>query len=110
MSDIPWAIAWYGQRQCVWLTANGRRDFFEISDFQKAVNGLYVSTRTTDSKFFSNWFVGENQGWGAFLLQALVRRELPQGFPLKQSPEGLFANGELLLMDRDRWTAPEKNP
>ena len=20
MSDIPWAVAWYGQRQCVWLT------------------------------------------------------------------------------------------
>ena len=20
MSDVPWAVAWYGQRQCVWLT------------------------------------------------------------------------------------------
>jgi len=24
MSDIPWAMAWYGQRQSVWLTLNAR--------------------------------------------------------------------------------------
>ncbi|HWN94511.1 MAG TPA: hypothetical protein VNT99_05735 [Methylomirabilota bacterium] len=104
MSDIPWAVAWYGERQCVSVTLNWRKDFFEINDYQKTVNGLYVSTRTTDTKFFSTWFAGENRGWGAFLLQALVRREVPGGFPLRRAPEGLFTNGELLLMDRDRWS------
>jgi hypothetical protein len=70
---------------------------------QKAVNGLYVSTRTTDSRFFSSWFANENQGWGSFLLQSFVQHEIPDGFPLNKSPEGLFADGELLLMDRERW-------
>jgi 4-amino-4-deoxy-L-arabinose transferase-like glycosyltransferase len=106
MSDVPWAVGWYGERQSVWLTRNWRTEFFEISDYQKVVNGLYISTRTTDRKFLSSWFAGENQGWGTFMLQTFAAREVPSGFPLKHSPEGLFANGELLLMDRDRWSAP----
>jgi hypothetical protein len=105
VSDIPWAVAWYGERQCVWLTTNLRSEFFEIHDYEKTVNGLYVSTRTMDGKFLSSFLLGENQNWSAFLLQSFIRREIPGGFPLKHSPEGLFTNGELLLMDRDRWSA-----
>jgi hypothetical protein len=104
MSDIPWAVAWYGERPCLWLTLNWRKDLVEIHDYHRPLAGLYVSTRTTDSKFLSNWFGSENQGWCAFLLESFVKREIPQGFPLKHSPEGLFLNGEVLLMDRDRWS------
>jgi 4-amino-4-deoxy-L-arabinose transferase-like glycosyltransferase len=107
MSDIPWAVAWYGNRQCVGLTIDWRKSFFEVNDYGKPVNGLFVSTRTTDSKFLSGWFSGDNQGWGAFFFQAFARREVPPGFPLKSAPEGLFTNGELLLMDRDRWSVPK---
>jgi 4-amino-4-deoxy-L-arabinose transferase-like glycosyltransferase len=104
MSDIPWATAWYGDRQSVWLTLNWQKDFLEVTDSQKAVNGLYVSTRTTDSKLFSNWFGYDREGWGDFLAQAFLRKDVPTRFPLKRSPEGIFAHGELLLMDRDRWS------
>jgi len=103
MSDVPWAMAWYGERQCVWLPMTWKEDFFQVNDFQRAVSGLYVSTRTTDSRFFSGWFAGDNRGWGQFFLQCFVKGEVPAGFPLKYSPQGLFSNGELLLMDRDRW-------
>jgi len=103
MSDIPWAFAWYGRRQAVWLTLNWKRDFFEINGSYKKVNGLFISTRTTDGKFLSSWFGGDNRGWGSFLIKGFVQREIPDGFPLNQAPEGLFANGELLLMDRERW-------
>lgn len=107
MSDVPWAVAWYGERQCVSLTPSWRRDYFEINDFHKPINGLYVSARTTDGRFISNWYGGENRGWGEFMLQCFVRKEIPNGFPLKKSPEGLFSNGELFLMDNDRWSAPQ---
>ena len=106
MSDIPWAVAWYGDRSCVWMPLNWRGEFFEVNDWHKTVNGLYVSSRTTDARFISNWFAGENQAWGALLLQIFTRREIPKTFPLKYAPEGLFTHGELLLMDRDRWSAP----
>ncbi len=84
-------------------------EFFAINDFHKTVNGLYISTRTTDARFISNWFAGENRGWGKFLLQSFVAFEIPKGFPLKHAPEKLFsaANGELLLTDRDRWSGPD---
>lgn len=110
MSDIPWAVAWYGQRQCVLLPLSGTKGFFEINDFHKTVNGLFISTRTTDEKFISNWFTGENQGWRGFLLQTFVRQEIPNRFPLKYAPDGLFANWELLLTDRERWAAPATPP
>ena len=107
MSDVPWAIAWYGERECVWLPTTWKEDFYQINDYRRAVSGLYVSARTTDSRFFSNWFAGDNRGWGYFLLQCFVRGEVPTGFPLRYSPEKLLSSGELLLMDRDRWSAPE---
>ena len=75
-----------------------------MHDFQRNVNGLYVSTRTTDGRFISNWYAGENQAWSTFLLLSFVRREIPTGFPLRTAPEGLFTHGELLLTDRDRWS------
>ena len=86
MSDIPWAMAWYGERQCVWLTADGRKEFFEIHDFHKSVNGLYVSTRTSDARFYSNWG-GENRTWGRFVqtLHSACTRRLP---PPQPSPQG----------------------
>ena len=43
MSDVPWAVAWYGQRQCVWLTLNAQDDFFAINDNLKPVQALYLT-------------------------------------------------------------------
>jgi len=31
-SDQPWAMAWYGQRQCVWLS--NPSDLIKIHDYQ----------------------------------------------------------------------------
>lgn len=104
MSDIPWAMAWYGDRQCVWLTRTAGRDFFELNDMYKTVNGLFVSMRTGDAKFVSNWFGGTERGWASLLLQTFVLREIPRGFPLRHSPDGLSTLGELLLTDKDRWS------
>jgi len=109
MSDIPWAVAWYGRRQCVWLTVNSRKDFEEVTDQQKPVKGLYITARTTDSPFFSAWVSGDNQGWQSFLLEALIKREVPRGFPLRKAPEGMFNEGQVLLMDYERWQRPPKD-
>ena len=27
MSDVPWAVAWYGNHQCLWLTLNAQEEF-----------------------------------------------------------------------------------
>jgi 4-amino-4-deoxy-L-arabinose transferase-like glycosyltransferase len=68
MSDIPWAVAWYGQSQCVGLTLNARVDFFSINDYLKPVSALYLTPRTVD-----HWT--QSGDWGNLFLQMM--RVLP---------------------------------
>src|SRR6267142_5458536 len=55
MSDVPWAMAWYGQRQCIWLTPKTQPDFYDINDLQKPVNVLYLTSITLDSRIITDW-------------------------------------------------------
>ena len=77
MSDIPWAVAWYGQSQCASLTLSARGDFFTINDFLKPVSALYLTPQTVE-----RWTqVGD---WGNLFLQTV--RVLPADnskYPLK---------------------------
>jgi hypothetical protein len=105
MSDVPWAVAWYGRRQCVWLTLNAQDDFFAINDNLKTVQALYLTPQTTDGKFLSDWLLSSDRNWGNFFLGAL-QNQIPTGFPLRNAPTG-FLPERLFLTDRDRWkTAP----
>jgi 4-amino-4-deoxy-L-arabinose transferase-like glycosyltransferase len=52
MSDIPWAVAWYGEKRAVWLSLKhgtpGSRianDFYSIDQY-KPVRGLHLSAQT----------------------------------------------------------------
>jgi hypothetical protein len=54
MSDVPWAVAWYGHRQCVWLSLDAQTEFLAINDNLKPVNALYLTPLTMDGKFFSD--------------------------------------------------------
>jgi len=88
MSDIPWAVAWYGQCQCVWLTLNYKADFFAINDYQKPVQALYLTPAYLDSRFLSQWARPGEKNWGEFVLNCLNERNRgqpgpPAGFPLQ---------------------------
>jgi hypothetical protein len=68
MSDIPWAVAWYGQSQCISLTLTAKVDFFAVNDFLKPVSALYLTPQTVE-----RWTqVGD---WGNLFLQTV--RVLP---------------------------------
>jgi NADH:ubiquinone oxidoreductase subunit K len=106
MSDVPWAVAWYGQRQCVWLTLNAQDDFFAINDNLKTVQALYLTPETTDGKFLSDWVLSSERSWGSFIILGVVQNQIPSGFPLRNAPTG-FLPTRLFLTDRERWkTAP----
>lgn len=105
MSDIPWAVAWYGQRTCIWLPLNYQGDF-EAIHRQRPVQGLYLTPQTLDNRFLTQWVQGENQGWGGFIAQSLLRREVPSGFPLVKAYADLFPE-HLFLTDRERWKTSE---
>lgn len=104
MSDIPWAVAWYGNRTCVWLPLNSEGDFQAIHR-QHPIKALYLTPQTLDNRFLTQWVQGENQGWGMFIAHCLLRREVPDGFPLKHAYADLFPE-QLFLTDRERWNVP----
>lgn len=119
MSDVPWAVAWYGQRQCIWLSRDTGDEFFAVNDYLKPVSAIYLTPVTTDAPFASEWVPHAGaRTWGAFLLEtALTRRAIPPGFPLREAYPGLLPK-QFFLTDRRRWEekrlpetlAPEVSP
>jgi hypothetical protein len=112
MSDVPWAMAWYGQRQSVWLTLkatpdasdpNTHEDFLAINDYDKPIVALYLTPRTMDARFFSEWLAPGEFSWGSFVIQAMVNYELPPDFPLHRMRRDWLNTGEMVLTDWDRW-------
>jgi 4-amino-4-deoxy-L-arabinose transferase-like glycosyltransferase len=102
MSDTPWAVAWYGQRQCVWLTLNAQDDFFAINDYLKPVQALFLTPETMNAKLVSDCLRSDQHTWGNFVLQAVVQKKIPVGFPLVNAPPG-FVPESLFLADWARW-------
>lgn len=106
MSDMPWAVAWYGHRTCVWTTLDYAKDsdFYAIHDFRKPLHGLFLTPLTTDAKLRSQMMLSPEHAWGRFLLDGLLRTNLPPGFPLRHAPRG-FLPDHLFLSDWERWKA-----
>jgi hypothetical protein len=102
MSDIPWAVAWYGDRQCVWLTQNAQSQFFAVHDLLKPVRGLYLTPQTMDSRFLSQWVRAGEHSWASFILESMLRKQIAAAFPLREAPEGFFPE-QLFLSDYKRW-------
>jgi Dolichyl-phosphate-mannose-protein mannosyltransferase len=102
MSDVPWAVAWYGNRQCVWLTLNAKDDFYAINDYMKPVLALYLTPETMDGRLNSDLIGPREFSWGGFILQVLTKDQIPPQFPLRAAPTG-FLPERLFLTDRARW-------
>ena len=120
MSDIPWAVAWYGDRPAVWLSrhyidpygTSHVNDFFQIHDHFKPLNALYLSTRILKeihSESLWHWVGRINteapwedyvREWESFALIGIyLKNEVPREFPLKGAPLGIFP--ELFLTDSE---------
>src|SRR5262249_15721078 len=121
MSDFPWAVAWYGHRQCVWLSlkyseepaVRFRNDFEAMNQCGKPIQALYLSDRTMKSVATAplqawvtrrergeHWEPYAEDGEGFVLVGAFLFREVPTGFALKHPPFGLLP--ELFLTDSER--------
>jgi hypothetical protein len=101
MSDIPWAVAWYGNRSCVWLTWDPDADFQTLRQKGRIV-ALYLTQVTTDARFLTGLWDGREREWGQFAVEAVAARRLPANFPLKYGVDK-FLPDQLFLADRERW-------
>jgi 4-amino-4-deoxy-L-arabinose transferase-like glycosyltransferase len=106
MSDVPWAVAWYGDRQSVWLTLDARGQFYKLTDYIKSVRALYLSPEFLDSHYYSQWVVDRHGDgtWGSLVIQTTTAQMVPEGFPLVKAYR---LNGQLFLTDWERWLKPE---
>ncbi len=77
MSDIPWATAWYANRQSVW-TSQTISDFFKINDTWKPIQALYLSPVTLDARFSSSFVNGSEKVWANTFTQAIFGADLRQ--------------------------------
>jgi hypothetical protein len=110
MSDVPWAMAWYGNRQCLWLTLDVNEDFYAINDYQKPIHGLFLTGVTMDAKFVSNFLRSGEFSWGNFILEMMYESNTADGFPLRSSTrESLYWPEEVFLSDWARWRAPSES-
>jgi 4-amino-4-deoxy-L-arabinose transferase-like glycosyltransferase len=115
MSDVPWAMAWYGQRQSIWLTLNcmrdskdptTREDFITVNDSEKPINILYLTPVTMDAHFLSQWIKGGERSWGYFIVELLTSHKVPDYFPLSQTETGWLPD-QVMLADWPRWRKPQ---
>lgn len=107
MSDMPWAVAWYGRRQCLWMTMNPRKEFFTINDYYKPIKALYLTHITLDERFLTKLVKGEDRAWGRFILESLLKGNVPAGFPLRNAWADVLPD-QIFLSDWERWRTPAK--
>ncbi|HUJ09445.1 MAG TPA: glycosyltransferase family 39 protein [Verrucomicrobiae bacterium] len=105
-SDLPWSMAWVGDRRTVWLPMS-LDDFYEINDFvaTKGFQFMFLTPYMLDARPQSEVLHGEYKGWAG-----LMRGQLPQVFPLKAAtmlPGMGVQNEQILLADRVRWGKKE---
>jgi hypothetical protein len=112
-SDMPWAVAWDGERRAVWLPLT-LDDFYEIHDFiaPKGFQYVFLTPYIIDARPQTEVARGEYKGWETFL-----RGQLPASFPLKAYSPLPPDNEQVILADRARWanqrnaaTQLENNP
>lgn len=98
-SDLPWAMAWDGDRRTIWLPSSVE-DFYEIHDFvaPKGFSFLMLTPQMMDRPLQSVIINGEFKNWAA-----VMRGQMPQNFPLKEVIPLPPQNGQYLFADRVRW-------
>ncbi len=122
MSDVPWAMAWYGKRDCVWLTLNafpdrndqdGGEDFFAINDLMRTIYGVYLTPVTMNMPFETGIVSSGDSSWGGLIIATMLmhkdeqgRMRVPAPFPLRELAPGYLPE-QMLFTDWKRWAKPE---
>ena len=102
MSDVPWAVAWYGNRQAILPTLNLNADFYTLNDYTKPVSALYLTPATLDLGMLT--LMQHDASWADFVLRVVARdKTLPAGFPLTKSVPPHVLPAQMFFSDWERW-------
>src|SRR5882762_1249478 len=93
MSDVPWAVAWYGDRKCTWTTINSQYEFFQLNDYVKPVHALYLSMNTLNARLMTECLQGGVDNWSNFAYTTLAFNQVPRSFPVRNFPLETLSSG-----------------
>ena len=99
-SDMPWAIAWYGDRPALWLPESVRA-MTDLNDYRlldKPINGLYLTPISGNDNKLQEIVQGEYHGWSAVILRSID----VQKFPLPWVTELGLQNECMFFSDHNR--------
>ncbi|HYY28048.1 MAG TPA: phospholipid carrier-dependent glycosyltransferase [Chthoniobacterales bacterium] len=102
VSDMPWAVAWYGDRKSVWLPARMKtfNDYYDLQTLGNPIGGMYLTPISRDLGLASLTEDDDYKEWLALLLPD--KREFGT-FPL-QAYIGVAGNQCFYFSDRPRWS------
>ncbi|NQU09899.1 glycosyltransferase family 39 protein [bacterium] len=98
-SDLPWSMAWTGDRRTVQLPLNVEQ-FYTLHDFvlPHGFSFLMLTPYMLNRPLQSELFRGEYEGWSS-----VVRGKLPSRFPLRSTTWLPPGRDQYLFADRERW-------
>ncbi|MBI5683742.1 MAG: glycosyltransferase family 39 protein [Verrucomicrobia bacterium] len=77
-SDQPWAVAWYGDRRCVWLPYTIEQ-FYKVNDLHRHVAAMLLTPITLNARLLTEVMNGEWQPWSP----VFGFMQFPNSFPLR---------------------------
>jgi 4-amino-4-deoxy-L-arabinose transferase-like glycosyltransferase len=97
--DMPWAMAWVGDRRTVWLPTTAEQ-LATIYDHvaPKGISFILLTPYLLDRRFQSELTKGEYKSWFA-----VISGRVPPNFPLKTVTLFPPAGDQILYADRPRW-------
>jgi hypothetical protein len=104
-SDMPWAVAWYADRKCLWIPKN-QKDLFRINDEGLCGGPICLtlfSPITADLPYLSQMVRGEWEGFTPLVLRLGVPKEFPLQRALPLPVGGSKGIDFLVLSDFMRW-------
>ncbi|MBI5397286.1 MAG: glycosyltransferase family 39 protein [Verrucomicrobia bacterium] len=104
VSDQPWAVAWYGDRRCIWITEKPE-EFYKINDLYQHISAFMLTPITLNRRFLSEVMLGEWVDWSP-IIRFL---NFPKDFPLKEGTR-LEGVNMVLVADRKRWPEEASPP
>ncbi len=99
-SDMPWAVAWYADRQSVWLPESISR-YTELSDYKvlgAEIDAIYLTPISGSQNTLKDIQRGEYRDWAPLILRSVDLRK----FPLKWGTLLGLENDCIFFSDHDR--------
>ena len=101
-SDMPWAVAWYADRNSLWLPMS-IQSFLDFNDYERVgskMAGIYLTPISGNKPLISDIVKGDYKEWAPFILRNVNIKD----FPLKSVTAMPLDNQCIFYSDRDRWT------